>query len=94
MVGYPLIGYFAGHVYPESPAFGLTPCPATVFTFGMLLMTDKKVPVLYLVIPLLWAIGGFIPVSIGVTEDIGLIIAGFLGTAMIIYRDRISKVQD
>ena len=88
MIGYPLIGYFVGHLYPQSPAFGLTPCPVTVFTFGLLLMTDKKVPKVYLIIPLLWALGGFMPVSVGIIEDIGLIVAGVLGTAMIVYRDR------
>jgi len=88
MLGYPVFGYFLGHRYPQSPPFGLTPCPATVFTFGLLLLTDKKVPRLLLVIPLLWAIGGIMPVSVGILEDIGLIIAGVLGTAMILYRDR------
>jgi len=94
MIGYPVIGYFVGHLYPQSPAFGLAPCPVTVFTFGLLLMTDKKVPKLYLIIPLLWALGGFMPVSVGIIEDIGLIVAGVLGTAMILYRDRKSKMQD
>ena len=88
MIGYPLLGYFIGHVYPQSPAFGLAPCPTTIFTFGLLLMTDKKVPILFLIIPLLWALGGFMPVSVGILEDIGLITAGVLGTVMIIYRDR------
>jgi len=88
MIVYPVLGYFIGHVYPQSLPFGLVPCPVTIFTFGLLLMTDKKVPVLYLIIPLLWAIGGIMPVSLGITEDIGLIISGVLGTAMIIYRDR------
>ncbi len=88
MIGYPLVGYFLGHVYPQSPPFGLTPCPTAAFTFGLLLLTDRKVPWLHLVIPLLWAIGGFIPVSIGILEDIGLILAGLLGTALLVYRDR------
>jgi hypothetical protein len=88
MIGYPVVGYFLGHRYPQSPPFGLTPCPATVFSFGLLLLTDKKVPKLLLVIPLLWAIGGVIPVSVGILEDVGLIIAGVLGTALILYRDR------
>lgn len=93
MIGYPVIGYIIGHVYPQSVPFGLAPCPVTVFTFGLLLMTDKKVPVLYLIVPLLWAIGGIMPVSLGITEDIGLIIAGVLGIAMLIYRDRTKKIQ-
>ncbi len=87
MVGYPLVGYLIGHQYPQAPPFGLTPCPLAVFTFGLFLLTDKKVPILYLVIPLLWALGGVMPVSVGIYEDIGLILSGVLGTIMILYRD-------
>jgi hypothetical protein len=88
MIGYPVIGYLLGHGYPQWLPFGLVPCPVTVFTFGLLLMTDKKVPVLFLIIPLLLALSGAMPVSIGIFEDIGLIIAGIMGTVMIIYRDK------
>ena len=88
MIGYPVLGYFLGHRYPQSPPFGLVPCPATVFTFGLLLLAETKVPKLHLVIPLLCAIPGLIAVSVGILEDIGLIVAGVLGTAMILYRDR------
>jgi hypothetical protein len=91
MLGYPAVGYLLGHIYPRTPPFGLTPCPGTIFTFGLFLLTDKKVPKLFLVIPLLWALGGVMPVSVGILEDVGLITAGILGTAMIVYRD--SKVQ-
>jgi hypothetical protein len=93
MIGYPVVGYFLGHRYPQSPPFGLTPCPAAVLTFGLLLLTDKKVPRLLLVIPLLWAVGGVLPVSVGILEDIGLITAGILGTAMILYRDRRAQMN-
>jgi hypothetical protein len=88
MVGYPGFGYFLGHIYPQTPPFGLTPCPGIIFTFGLYLLTDKKVPRLFLVIPLLWGLGGVLPVSVGILEDLGLITAGVLGTAMILYRDR------
>jgi hypothetical protein len=88
MIGYPMVGNFLGHTYPQSPPFGLTPCPTTVFTFGLLLITDKEVPRLYLVIPLLWALSGVMPVSVGILEDIGMIISGVVGTALILYRDR------
>ena len=88
MIGYPVIGYFLGHRYPQSPPFGLTPCPVTVFTFGLFLLTNKKVPKLFLVIPLLWALSGVMPVSVGILEDIGMIIAGVFGAALILYRDR------
>lgn len=88
MIGYPLAGYFLGHIYPQSPPFGLTPCPLAVFTFGLFLMTDRRLPKLFLIIPLLWALGGILPVSVGILEDLGLILSGVLGTAMIVYRDR------
>lgn len=88
MIGYPLVGYFLGHIYPQAPPFGLTPCPLTVFTFGLLLLTDQKVSRWLLVIPLLWALGGVMPASVGIYEDVGLIITGLVGTAMILYRDR------
>jgi hypothetical protein len=88
MIGYPVVGVFLGHTYPQSPPFGLTPCPVTTFTFGLFLLTDKKVPKLFLVIPLLWALSGVLPVSIGILEDIGMIISGVIGTALIFSRDR------
>lgn len=90
MIGYPVVGYLLGR---QSAPFGVYPCPTTVFTFGLLLLIDKKVPKLLLVIPLLWAlIGGIPPLFVGIFEDIGLIVAGLLGTAMILYRD--TKRQD
>lgn len=88
MLGYPILGYFVGHKYPQSASFGVFPCPAAIFTFALLLCTDKKVPKYLLVIPFLWSLTGFLWVSAGMVEDIGLIIAGLLGTGMIVYRDR------
>jgi hypothetical protein len=87
MIGYPVLGYFIDHRYPRSPPFGLTPCPLSVFTFGLLLLTDSRVPKWVLAIPFLYAIGGIMPVSIGVLEDLAMIIAGVVGGAMILYRD-------
>jgi hypothetical protein len=87
MIGYPVLGNFIGHRYPQSPPFGLTPCPLSVFTFGLLLLNDSKVPKWILAIPFLYAIGGILPVSIGVTEDLAMIVGGVVGTAMILYRD-------
>jgi hypothetical protein len=87
MVGYPVMGYFVGHRYPQSPPFGLTPCPLSVFTFGLLLLADSRVPKWLLAIPFLYAIGGIMPVSIGVIEDLAMIVAGVVGTAMIVSRD-------
>jgi hypothetical protein len=87
LVIYPLLGYSFGHVYPENPTFGL-PCPTTIFTFGVLLWTDKFVPKYVLAIPLIWSIIGFgAAVSLGVKEDYGLLIAGVLGFVLVFIRD-------
>jgi hypothetical protein len=93
MVGYPVVGYFLGHVYPRTAPFGLVPCPTTLFTFGLLLWTDKPVPKYVLLVPFLAAIGAVQAISIGVWEDIGLVIAGLVGTGLILYRDRASAAK-
>lgn len=87
MIGYPLVGSFIGHNYPRVLPLGLVPCPTTIFTFGLLMMTDRKVPRYFLVVPLLLALSAPVPVSLGILEDIGLILAGLVGTITILFRD-------
>jgi len=94
MIIYPVIGYFTGHVYPSSPTFGL-PCPTTIYTFGLLLWMDNKCPLNILVIPFLWSILGFsAAVSLGVYEDIGLLVAGLLTISMILIRNRKAAILE
>ena len=89
LIVYPLLAISFGHGYPRTPAFGITPCPTTIFTFGLLLWTDDYLPKYVLVIPALWSLIGFsAAVQLGVYEDFGLVVAGVVGTAMIVYRDR------
>lgn len=47
LVLYPLLGHVMGHIYPRTPTFGV-PCPTTIFTFGLLLYSVKRVPGIYL----------------------------------------------
>jgi hypothetical protein len=87
-----VLGYFLGHVYPHSPTFG-APCPTVIFTFGLLLWTDKKLPKYLLGIPLLWSLLGIsAAVQWGVLEDVMLLISGLAATAMIVYRDKTESV--
>lgn len=84
LIIYPLLGMYSGHTYPENPTFGL-PCPTTIFTFGILLWTTKKIPSYIIGIPLIWAIVGFIAaLKLGMREDIGLLVAGLLASGLII----------
>src|SRR5690242_18042344 len=59
MVLYPLLGLAVGHIYPQAPMFGVAPCPMTIFTFGMLLWTDVRLPKWVLAVLLLWSLLGF-----------------------------------
>ncbi len=85
---YPLLGHWIGHVYPQSPTFG-APCPTTIFTFGMLLWTDGKFPRYLLIVPALWSLLGFTAaLTLGIKEDIGLLIAGILTVLLLLLPDR------
>jgi hypothetical protein len=84
---YPLIGYALGRIFPSSPTFGV-PCPTTIFTFGLLLWTDKKVPLSLLIIPVLWSIVGTSAAwSFGIKEDFGLLVAATIGTPAIVWHN-------
>ena len=63
--------------YPRTPTFGV-PCPTTLFTVGILMMSTPMYRRL-LVIPLLWTfIGGSAALLLGVTTDFVLLAAGVL----------------
>ena len=86
---YPLIGMWTGHVYPEIPVFGVTPCPVTIFTFGMFLLTTQPISRWLLVIPFIWSlIGGSAAVLLHVPLDWLLLVSGFITVLLIIVRDR------
>lgn len=88
---YPVIGYAVGHAYPAQPTFGL-PCPTTIFTVGMLLWASPRVPWEVLVIPAAWSLLGLSAVrSFGVLEDAMLPVAGILGGALILLKNRRSR---
>lgn len=92
LVLYPLWGMAVGHVYPAAPVFGVTPCPMTIFTFGLLLFTSREVPVYLLAVPALWAaVGTVAAFSLGVVPDTGLLVAGVVGTGLLLFRDHARK---
>lgn len=74
---YSLLGQFLGHGYPAIPMFGIAPCPLTLFTFGLFLLTTAPVPRRLLVIPVIWSlIGGQAAFRLGVPQDWPLIVSG------------------
>ena len=83
-----ILGTVAGHPFPEGPTFGL-PCPTTIATFGILLWATRRVPGWLLVIPAVWSIiGTGAAVRFGVPEDYGLLVAGVVGTVLVLLKNR------
>jgi hypothetical protein len=75
LVLYPLTGLLLGHHYPLAPSFG-TPCPTTIFTFGIFCLLPASIPRFAVAIPVLWAaIGSTAALELGMREDVGLVLA-------------------
>ncbi len=75
---YPVFANDLGHIYPQTPTFGL-PCPTTIFTFGILLFSTTRVRWYIMIIPLLWSLIGFSAAyNLGMTEDYFLVFAGII----------------
>lgn len=86
---YPMIGVAIGHAYPEMPMFGVTPCPATIFTFGLFLLTVRPVPRWLFVIPFVWSlIGGSAAILLQVPQDWLLLVSGAITVPLVVFRDR------
>ena len=91
LIVYPILGYARAASYPSMPTFGL-PCPTSIFTFGILLWTSKRVSPLLLVIPFLWSlIGTQAWAAFGIWEDFGLPVAGTITVALLLYRDHLKR---
>jgi hypothetical protein len=86
---YPLIGWLLGHAWPRAAMFGVAPAPMTIFTIGLLLLVDGRIPLHLAVIPVLWSlIGGTAAWFLGVTEDLALPVAGLGGLSLIFIKNR------
>ena len=84
LILYPLIGWATGHSYPAGPILGTAPCPSAIFTVGIMLFAEKKIPKLLLIVPVIWGLTGLIPVRVyQVYADIGLIISGIAALYLI-----------
>jgi hypothetical protein len=91
LVVYPLAGHLLGHRYPAVPTFGL-PCPTTLFTIGVLLFAHAPVPRSVFVVPALWtAVGSTAAFSLGVYQDLGLLVAGVVAVVAMLCPWQASK---
>lgn len=85
MLVYPLLGPWVGTGWPGMPTFGVTPCPVTVFTIGLLLLARPPVPRSVLVVPLLWSlVGGSAAFLLQVPQDWLLLASGAAGVPLLL----------
>ena len=76
---YEALALWAGHGLMQGPIFGVAPCPTTIFTAGILLLGHGSVLKWLSIIPVLWAVvGTSAAVLLGITEDLGLGVAGIV----------------
>jgi len=79
MIVYPIIGYVTGHPLPGYPLFGSAPCPVAIYTVGMLMLTNRRMPQIVPIIPLVWGLMGIAAVVMfRVWADVGLFAAAIL----------------
>lgn len=92
MAAYPLIGALTGQGLPRIPPFGLAPCPTVIFTLGMLLMAEPRVPLHLLVIPLLWSVvGGAAAWQLDIPQDLALPVAAALAMVLGLRKNYLSR---
>jgi hypothetical protein len=91
---YPAAGTLSGDSWPRAPSFGITPCPLTLFTLGMLLFARPSLSLW--AIPLLWSlIGGAAALLLGMVPDWPLLVAGpAIGLVLLRRRRRIDWAVD
>lgn len=88
---YPLLGLLAGHVYPDSPTFGL-PCPTTIYSLGFILLGINTLPGYLYIIPVIWSlIGTSAAFSLGIIEDLSLGISGLISLILYFFHRRKRK---
>ncbi|PWD99637.1 DUF6064 family protein [Marinilabilia rubra] len=88
---YPLISYFAKGSWAGTIALGL-PCPTTIFTFGLLMLTSRAMPRYLLIIPSIWTIiGTGAAVNFGVYQDYMMLLSAVVANIYLLKRKRITK---
>lgn len=84
--------YLAGHLWPALPAFGVTPSPTLLFTLGLLLMAEPRVPWHLMILPIvLCLVGGIGAWFLDVREDLPLAVMGIVAALLAVTKNRQSQ---
>jgi hypothetical protein len=86
LIIYPLIGYISNGSYSKVISIGL-PCPTTIYTFGIFLLTEKRFAKYLLIIPSGWAVIGLgAAFNFGVYQDLLLPLAAIISNVLLLTR--------
>jgi hypothetical protein len=88
LIGYPVLGFLLRGSALRVAWPGVFPCPTALFTLAVLVMAQRPAPKWLMAVPAFWAVGGVVPFSWGILEDLGLVVLGILIIATIVHRDR------
>lgn len=81
---YPVLGIWADHGLMAGPIFGVAPCPTTIFTIGILLISRGRGVIWLSVIPFLWSLIGLAAaIQLGILEDLAMPVAGAILAAVL-----------
>lgn len=79
MLLYPAVALGLGHDPKALPLFGITPCPLTLFTLGLFLLTRERSAWWLLAIPVAWSlVGGSAAFLLGIAPDWPLLFSGLV----------------
>lgn len=85
---YPVISYFLEGSLDNTISLGL-PCPTTIFTFGLLMVSRNNMSRYLLIIPSLWAlIGTGAAVNFGVYQDYMMIVVAIIANLFILLKKK------
>lgn len=86
LIAYPATGLLSAHPY-ATPAFGVTPCPTLIFTLGVMLLSQPRLPAWLFAIPILWsAVGGSAAMLLDMPQDAMLLPAGVVAAVFALAR--------
>ena len=86
LIIYPVISFLLADSPWHTISLGL-PCPTTIFTFGLLMVTSGRFPRYLLIIPLIWAlIGTSAAVNFGVYQDYVMLLAALMASLFLFRR--------
>lgn len=78
VIVYPAIGYAMEGNFTETISLGL-PCPTTIFTFGLFMLSKEKFPRYLLIIPSVWSLIGLsAAINFGIYQDFMMVIAAIV----------------